>query len=269
MIDQEKIKKNAEIWNQIINTESNVEKLLKFNLVTSERLEEIEKEYIGEFHVEDWEIEVETIENQYVPPSKIVGTNHPDYKDQYLNSVLENLKRFNDVIYGYLLNSRYYEDNRFRDTDRKKLYLAYKRHEDKYYICGEGNHRFFLSKIIGLDRVFVNKVYVYDEDVQLKQAIIELKQIGFDYKKTDKGVYIISENIKILLHGDMGNVLRKFIYEYKNLDTSRWNEFKYKLGLMFNNNYRKKYEYIDDVKSAVHFHYLKLIEHKRNHTTQM
>jgi hypothetical protein len=264
VINQEKIKKNAEIWRQIINIESNDEKLLKFDLINIERLEEIKNEYIEDFYVEDWEFEVEIIENQYVSPSKIVGTHHSDYKNQYLHNVLKRLKRFNNTVYNYLLNSGYYKDES-RDTHGKKLCLAYKRHEDKYYICGEGNHRFFLSKIVGLDKVFVNKIYVYDEDAQLKQTIKELKQIGFDYEKTDKGLYVVSKNIKILLFGDMKDSLRNFIYEYKNMNVSGWNEFKYKLGLMFHNNYRRKYEYIDDVKNAVHFHYLKLIEHKRNH----
>jgi hypothetical protein len=265
IIDQEKEMKNYELWNNLSEIKSNVEKILKYDLLTKDELEESKNDFIGDFFLEYWEIKVDVKNDVFIDPSKIAGTSHPDYCNKSLYEVINTLKRAEPVIYNYLINPIYYVDNSVRKNHEKKLYIAYKKHEDKYYICGEGNHRFFLSKILQLDRVLVNELYVYDEDVELKRLIEEIMNLGFDLDVKEKSIEIAADNIKVVLQEPTKEDLERFINYYKNINISKWSEFNYKIRLSLINNYREKFLYSDDqIKHIIHFNYLELLYHKRN-----
>jgi hypothetical protein len=264
-IDEEQLKRNLEIWENINSLKSNFDRFLHHDLLSEEKIEESRNEYIKSFNVKPWEFKIGVEYSDCVDPRKIIGTAHPDYQNIYLYDVIKSLKRGPGVIYNYIISPDYYIDEDLRETNEKKLFLSYKKHEDKYYISGDGNHRFFLSKILELDKVIVNEVYIYDEDVELRFLLQELNRLGFGYKIDKQSIKIKSAFVYIELDGQIKDKLEYFIDCYNKLSLSLLREKYYKVRVLFSYNYRQKFSYSNDtIKHIFHFNYLSLIEHKRN-----
>ncbi|MEK5056032.1 hypothetical protein MHH96_21830 [Niallia sp. FSL K6-0212] len=262
--------KEREIWNSILKIETNSEKLLINKLIDNSRIHQIKDDFIKEYELKVWEYQTDILTDIYINPNKIIGTRHSRYNNKNLYEVLEELKRADINIYNYIINPDYYVNMNSR-IDKTKLYIAYKKHEDRYYICGDGNHRFFLSKILNLDKIFVNEVYVYEEDLQLKSLLEELKELGFDYHITENEIEseieINSSYVSIFLTGEIKNNLSGFISSYKNLSISSLSERIYKISEFLSPEYENKYEYSNDIiKNAIHKNFLRLINHKRKNT---
>jgi hypothetical protein len=263
----EEVLKSQKTWADLLSINSNEEKLLKYKLISKRKLEDLKNELVGEYYINDWEYEVEVNKNVSVHPSKIVGTYHTGYQNKSLYDVLKSLKRADKNIYKYLENPNYYNDTSKREETNTTISLAYKKHEDKFYICEGANHRFFLSKILNIEDLVVDTVFVYDEDKDLKELFGNIKTLGFDYNIEGDFVNITSDKMFITLYGGISiqENLEAFILNYRELKTSKYSEFKYKLLDSLLSEYRYKYNYSNnEIKNIFHFNFLSLLEHKRS-----
>lgn len=244
---------------------SNVDRMIEHGLVSPTRINELKKEVIESAVIQPWEYEVDPLTNVFIDPSKISGTKHPRYSEMSLFDAVNRLKRGKGRILNFMQFPGYYVSNEARVRDEDKLCIAYKKNEDKYYIKGDGNHRFLLSKTLGLEKILVNTVTVYEEDSELKSLLEKINAIGFEYEVSrDKIVTLDSDFAKIEILKPIKENLKNFLNQYNQIKVGKVTEMKYKLKLSLG-NHRRKFEYHrNPVKHIVQFHFLNLQEHKRN-----
>lgn len=261
MENEEKIRKSVRDQANL----SNIEKLIFFKFISEKRAQELNDIFIKKYYIEDWESQINQLEDVYVDVDKIVGTHHSSYNDQNLFQAVNKLKKSIHSIQWRLINPNYFHCNTSRDISEKKLSLAYKQHEDEYYICGDGNNRFLISKALG-GKILVNKVYVYNENTVMKQRLNKLLSFGFTYKIAEEQISIESNHVKLRIDG-FENELEQFLGHYENIKISSWDEKIFILKSIFISNYRNKYAYsVDKVRHLVHFNYQRLRKHKREST---
>lgn len=262
MENEEKIRKSVRDQAHL----SNIEKLIFFKFISEKRVQELNEIFIKKYYIEDWESEINQLEDVYVDVDKIVGTHHSSYNNQNLFKAVNKLKKSIPSIQWRLINPNYFHSNESRDRSEKELSLAYKQHLDEYYICGDGNNRILISKALG-GEILVNKVYVYNENTFLKQQLNKLLRFGFTYKFAGEQIIIESNHVKLIIDG-FENELEQFLRHYENIKISSWDEKIFKLKSIFISNYRNKYAYsVDKVRHLVHFNYQRLISHKKESET--
>ncbi|MBD8109670.1 hypothetical protein [Priestia megaterium] len=266
----EQIEKRTLMRQEIASLEdkTNVEKLKHFNLISKEREKEIRAIYFERYYKEKWELEIETINDKFIDPKKIVGTHHPAYYERTLFNSVNSLKKFDDILHYFRINPDYYISNESRNKHTKRINLAYKKHEDKYYINGEGNNRFITSIALGLPKILINEITVYDESQEIKNILLWVRENGFKYdiEQEMKSIYdsnpiqLFSDYIDITINGIEQLIIFKDKYERLDVSTLRMKLYKFKSVIL--NNYQEKYFYSNEINHLFHARYLELREHK-------
>lgn len=266
----EQIKIEKLIWQEVrsLRGKTNIEKLKHFNFITERREKEIQATYFERYYLEKWEVKVGTIKNTLIDPKKIVGTRHSDYYERTLFESLNSLKRFESILAKLRINPEYYTSNKTRNNNEKKINLAYKRHEDKYYISGEGNNRLITSVALGFQKILINEITIYDESQEIKNILLWVRENGFEYiiKDPIKNLHdpieikLVSDYIDITINGVEQLIIFKDKYERLDVSTIRMKSYKFK-SVIFN-NYQDKYLYSNEVNHLFHARYLELREHK-------
>ncbi|WP_423478946.1 hypothetical protein [Priestia megaterium] len=252
----------------LLEDKTNVEKLKHFNLISKEREKEIRAIYFERYYKEKWELEIETIKDKFIDPKKIAGTRHPAYYEGTLFNSVNSLKKFDNILHYFRINPDYYISNESRNKHKKKLNLAYKKHEDKYYINGEGNNRFITSIALGLPKILINEITVYDESQEIKSILLWVRENGFQYEieqeiksiQDSNQIQLFFDDIYITINGIEKLII--FKEKYENLDVSNFKLKIYKFKSKFLNDYRNKYHYSDEITHLFHANYLKLRKHK-------
>ncbi|WP_256816549.1 hypothetical protein [Cytobacillus sp. Bac17] len=233
------------------------------------KLDEIERlkiEELSSYSLEPWEFEVGEKYGVKVEPRKIKGTAHPSYMKKSLFEAFNSLKRGQSIVYNYILSPDYYNNLDLREYHRDKLHLIYKMHEDKYYISGDGNHRFILSKVLDINELIIDSVTEYNEDLKLKELLQQLESIGFAYEITVEGIIVNSKYLEIELYGNLKSVLGSFLKHYINLNTSTINEHLYRLKRYFTKDFMQKYAYSKEIMDICYYNFLELMKHKRHYS---
>ncbi|MBX9970702.1 hypothetical protein H7K06_24535 [Priestia aryabhattai] len=266
----EQIETKKLIWHEVrsLRGKTNIDKLKHFNFITEEREEEIQATYFKRYYLEKWEVKVGTIKDTLIDPKKIVGTRHSDYYERTLFESLNSLKRFESILAELIINPNYYTSNETRNNNEKKIDLAYKRHEDKYYINGEGNNRLITSVVLGFPKILINEITIYDESQEIKNILLWARENGFEYiiEGPIKNLYdpieikLVSDCIDITINGIEQLII--FKDKYERLDVSTFRMKSYKVKSVIINNYQDKYLYSNEINHLFHAKYLELREHK-------
>lgn len=266
----EQIERRTLMWQEINSLEdkTNIEKLKHFNLITNEREKEIQEIYFERYCLKDWEVKVGTVKDQLIDPKRIVGTCHSDYFEKTLFESLNSLKRFDRVLNNLKNNPNYYTSNETRNNNEKKIGLAYKQQEDKYYINGDGNHRLITAKSLGFPKILINEITIYQEAKKIKDILLWVRKNGFEYKiekdykdvNDSNPIELFSDYIHITINGI--NKLICFKEKYENLNVSNFKLKIYKFKSKLLNGYRNKYSHSDEITHLFHANYLEISEHK-------
>ncbi|MGW6380913.1 hypothetical protein [Peribacillus butanolivorans] len=266
----EQIENNRLIWQEVRSLEgkTNIEKLKHFNLISKEREKEIREIYFKRYYEEKWEVKVGTIKNQLIDSKKIAGTCHSDYYEKTLFESLNSLKRFERILAELRINPKYYTSDETRDKYEKKISLTYKKHEDKYYITGDGNNRLITVLAIGFPEILVNEICVYDEVNEIKDILLWVRNEGFHYEiekdiksvNDSSPIHLFTEDIYMTINGIEKLVIFKEKYEKMNVSNFKLKIYKFNSYLF--NEYKNKYRYSDEITHLFHMKYLQLREHK-------